>query len=137
VRGERGILVVVSDATSADAANLDIAPFSFDSHSFPPRRPSAVTISGDDSFARGLRTDPEYLHARYEWSFVREPTRAAAAAPMKAPVSGTRTRKQVVSKNHWRCPQVGEWSVKRLIVSSSRACHTFSSLATRLIKVIL
>ncbi|KAI0316509.1 hypothetical protein OF83DRAFT_1172832 [Amylostereum chailletii] len=90
---------------------LDVAPWATDV-TYPPRRPSTITISGDDTFAKGLReADPSYTNSRLEWSFIRDPT----TGPLPDPIPGAKPAKHEI----WRCEHIGKVVVDRISVLTS------------------
>ncbi|VDB95970.1 unnamed protein product [Peniophora sp. CBMAI 1063] len=87
--------------------DASIAPWANDS-----RRPSQATISGDDTFQKGLRFDPEYEDQQVTWSFHRqgEPEPGNGTSP-----SGRRIKWTSVS----RCAQIGILRSERSVMVSS------------------
>lgn len=93
--------------------DASIAPWAADS-----RRPSQATISGDDSFQRGLRNhDEEYPQQRAAWSFYRQGDVEPAFGTSS---SGRRIKWTSVS----RCAQIGILRSERSVMVS---CESYRS----------
>ena len=111
------ILLPDPGGIGSPSALLEVAPWATDA-SYPPRRPSTVTISGDDTFSRVLReADPTYIDSRQEWSFIRDPS----TGPLPNPIPGAKPTKHEI----WRCDHIGEVVVDRIAVLTCTSFRPF------------
>ncbi|KAI0058701.1 hypothetical protein BV25DRAFT_1890732 [Artomyces pyxidatus] len=93
---------------------LEVAPWA-SGEDLPGRRPSTITLSGDDTFTGQLKSiDADYHLRRQEWS-VRK-VRSAAPAHLN-PVPGVRPKTYDI----WACPQIGQLKVDRTADTDSSA----------------